>query len=72
MDKLDEAKKGADEATVAQIESLQDNMSKSYSKASDIVEENEANYLRDLANDMLNMGDDSVIHMTSISNMLSP
>lgn len=59
MDKLDEAKKGADEATVAQIESLQDNMSKSYSKASDIVEENEANYLRDLANDMLNMGDDS-------------
>lgn len=59
MDKLDEAKKGADEATVAQIESLQDSMSKSYSKASDIVEENEANYLRDLANDMLNMGDDS-------------
>ena len=32
---------------------------KSYSKASDIVEENEANYLRDLANDMRNMGDDS-------------
>lgn len=59
MDKLDEAKKGADEATVAQIESLQDSMSKSYSKASDIVEENEANYLRDLANDMRNMGDDS-------------
>lgn len=59
MDKLDEAKKGADEATVAQIESLQDSMSKSYSKASDIVEENEANYLRDLTNDMLNMGDDS-------------
>ena len=59
MDKLDEAKKGANEATVAQIESLQDSMSKSYSKASDIVEENEANYLRDLANDMRNMGDDS-------------
>lgn len=59
MDKLDEAKKGADETTVAQIESLQDSISKSYSKASDIVEENEANYLRDLANDMLNMGDDS-------------
>ena len=59
MDKLDEAKKGADEATVAQIESLQDSMSKSYSKASDIVEENEANYLRDLANDMRNMSDDS-------------
>ena len=59
MDKLDEAKKGADETTVAQIESLQDSISKSYSKASDIVEENEANYLRDLANDMRNMGDDS-------------
>lgn len=59
MDKLDEAKKGADETTVTQIESLQDSISKSYSKASDIVEENEANYLRDLANDMLNMGDDS-------------
>ena len=55
MDKLDEAKKGADEATVAQIESLQDSMSKSYSKASDIVEENEAGQIRTLKKKMIDM-----------------
>ena len=34
-------------------------MSKGYSKASNIVEENEANYLRGLSQDMRSMGNDS-------------
>lgn len=59
MDKLEEAKKGADEETITQIDSLLDSMSKGYSKASNIVEENEANYLRGLSQDMRSMGNDS-------------
>ena len=59
MDKLEEAKKGADEETITQINSLLDSMSKGYSKASNIVEENETNYLRGLSQDMRTMGNDS-------------